>query len=192
MKICQKTKHELSFSAHAWWRGSLRGAIWDTREAQLAQEPAQTPTSPMLSCWAEESLKLLIDFAKTAIYISKSFCNKLLFQLTCRWKVLAFFFPKPDFVAANEDLYSLLCINRSLKRRDQAVTCNVLCSSSGTKWTHLQEKAMCRAQGLGLDLCAGIGRGWSLAQACRGAECSDTRAPWVQQWLCPGPLAHMK
>lgn len=33
---------------------------------------------------AEPSLKLIIDLAKTAIYISKSFFNKLLLQLTCR------------------------------------------------------------------------------------------------------------
>lgn len=177
MKICQKTKHELSVSAHARWRGSPCGAIWDTREAQLAREPAQTPTSPMLSCWAEESLKLFIDLAKTAIYISKFFFNKLLFQLTCRWKVGALFFPQTWFRGSK--WIPMLCVNRSLKCRDQAVACNVLCSS-GTRWIHLQEKGMCRAQWLGLDRGADIRRGRDLAQVCRGPECSDTGAPLVQ------------
>lgn len=144
MKICQKTKHEISISAcaaveresvlcHLGHQGSTTGF-------SPAKEQAQTQTSVTPSHWAVKLLKLLIDFAKTAIYISKFFFNKLLFKLTCRWKVLAPFFPKLDFLAAYEKPYIVLYINRSLKCRDEATACNLLCSSSGTVLIHLYKK----------------------------------------------------
>lgn len=92
------------------------------------------------SHWTVKLLELLIDFVKTAIYISKFFFNKLLFKLTCRWKVLVPFFPKLDFLAAYEKTYIVLYINRSLKCRDEAMACNLLLSSSGTALIQLHKK----------------------------------------------------
>lgn len=144
MKICQKTKHEISISACAaverepvlcrvGRQGSATGS-------SLAKEQAETQTSGIQSHWAVKLLKLLIDFAKTAIYISKCFFNNLLFKLNCRWKVLAPFFPKLDFLAAYENPYIVSYTNRSLKCSDEAMACNLLCCSSGTVLTHLHKK----------------------------------------------------
>lgn len=144
MKICQKTKHEISISACAAVEREsvLRhlGREGSTTGFSPAEERAGTQTAVVPSHWAVKVLKLLIDFAKTAIYISKFFFNKLLFKVTCRWKVLAPFFPKLDFLAAYEKPYIVLYINRSLKCRDEAMACNLLCFSSGTVLIHLHKK----------------------------------------------------
>lgn len=201
MKICQKTKHELSVSAHARRRGSACGAIGDTREAQLAQEPAQTPTSPVLSCWAEEPLTLLTDFAKTAIYISKSFYNKLLFQHTYRWKVPVLFF-SPNLISWQWTNTHRLCWYKQ-ESETQGPSCGLLLlCSSGTKWIHLQEeKGMCRAQWLGLDLGAAIRRGRVVAQGGVGRsaltpgllQCSPSLCLcWSGRVALPGPIRSHK
>lgn len=50
------------------------------------------------------------------------------------------FFPNLDFLAAYENPYIVLYINRSLKCRDAAPACNLLCSPSGTALIRPQKK----------------------------------------------------